>query len=260
MEILSVGLAAFILSGLTLFTGFGLGTLLMPVFALFFPVPTAIAATATVHLLNNLFKLTLFWKQADRRILWQFGLPAIVSAVFGARLLATLAQLPPLAVYRLWGVERAVLPVNAGVAALMIIFALLELLPWFESLSFPARWLPFGGLLSGFFGGLSGHQGAFRSAFLAKCGLSKEKFLGTGIAIAILIDLTRLPIYAVHLRSTGWKGQEPLLLAATVCAFLGAWAGTRGIQKVTMRGIRILMAVLLIGIGLGLASGLIGTP
>jgi hypothetical protein len=35
-------------SGLTLFSGFGLGTVLMPAFAVFFPVPTAIAATAVV--------------------------------------------------------------------------------------------------------------------------------------------------------------------------------------------------------------------
>ena len=35
-----------IVAGLTLFSGFGLGTLLMPAFAIFFPVEVAIAATA----------------------------------------------------------------------------------------------------------------------------------------------------------------------------------------------------------------------
>jgi hypothetical protein len=37
-------------SALTLFSGFGLGTLLMPVVALFFPLDLAIAMTAMVHL------------------------------------------------------------------------------------------------------------------------------------------------------------------------------------------------------------------
>jgi hypothetical protein len=37
---------AFAVSGLTLFPGFGLGTLLMPAFALFFPIEVAVAATA----------------------------------------------------------------------------------------------------------------------------------------------------------------------------------------------------------------------
>jgi hypothetical protein len=37
MELVLIGLAALLTSGLTLFSGFGLGTILMPVFALFFP-------------------------------------------------------------------------------------------------------------------------------------------------------------------------------------------------------------------------------
>ncbi len=50
---------ALIVSGLTLFSGFGLGTLLMPAFALFFPVEVAVAATAVVHLANNIFIITI---------------------------------------------------------------------------------------------------------------------------------------------------------------------------------------------------------
>ncbi|MGH8525978.1 MAG: hypothetical protein ACREXY_17780 [Gammaproteobacteria bacterium] len=38
MELLVIGIAACLVSGLTLFSGFGLGTVLTPVFALFFPV------------------------------------------------------------------------------------------------------------------------------------------------------------------------------------------------------------------------------
>lgn len=46
-------LTALVVSGLTLFSGFGLGTLLMPAFAVFFPVEVAVAATAVVHLATN---------------------------------------------------------------------------------------------------------------------------------------------------------------------------------------------------------------
>lgn len=57
MEYILICSDAFVASGVTLFSGFGLGTvLLMPVFAVFFPVP-AIVLTAIVHFLNNLFKL-----------------------------------------------------------------------------------------------------------------------------------------------------------------------------------------------------------
>ena len=46
MEFFFIPLAAFVASTLTLFSGFGLGTLLMPVAALFFPIDVAIAMTA----------------------------------------------------------------------------------------------------------------------------------------------------------------------------------------------------------------------
>ena len=43
MHYLIICLCAFLASGLTLFSGFGLGTLLLPVMALFFPIDAAIA-------------------------------------------------------------------------------------------------------------------------------------------------------------------------------------------------------------------------
>lgn len=49
MEYLVICLSSLAVSGLTLFSGFGLGTVLTPVMALFFPIETAVAATAVVH-------------------------------------------------------------------------------------------------------------------------------------------------------------------------------------------------------------------
>ena len=85
MEVyLIVCLAALAGSGLTLFSGFGLGTILVPVFGLFFEVEVAIALTAIVHLLNNLFKLTLLGKHANREVLLRFGVPSVLAAFLGA--------------------------------------------------------------------------------------------------------------------------------------------------------------------------------
>ena len=80
MEYLIVCLAALFASGLTLFSGFGLGTILTPVFALFFPVTTAVAMTAIVHLANNLFKIGLVGRDADWPVVLRFGLPAALAA------------------------------------------------------------------------------------------------------------------------------------------------------------------------------------
>ena len=80
---LAVALAAFFAAGLTLYSGFGLGTLLLPVFALFFPAEMAVVATALVHGANNVFKVSLLGRQADWDVVLRFGLPAIAAAVGG---------------------------------------------------------------------------------------------------------------------------------------------------------------------------------
>src|SRR3990167_1952464 len=102
MEWLVIGIAAMLTSMLTLFSGFGLGTLLMPVMALFFPVPVAVAATAVVHFLNNLFKLALVGRHAAWQVVWRFGLPAIAAALAGAYALTRLADAPALITYQAW--------------------------------------------------------------------------------------------------------------------------------------------------------------
>ncbi|MBI4386078.1 MAG: TSUP family transporter, partial [Elusimicrobia bacterium] len=97
MKYLLICSAALLTSGLTLFSGFGLGTLLMPVFAIFFPVEAAVGLTAVVHFLNNLFKLWLLGRHADRPVVLRFGIPAILAAFLGAQALVWLSHLPPLA-------------------------------------------------------------------------------------------------------------------------------------------------------------------
>lgn len=261
MDFLVVCLAALIASGLTLFSGFGLGTILTPAFALFFPIQAAVAMTAIVHLANNLFKIGLVGRDADWRMVVRFGLPAALAAIAGASLLALFAGLPPLASYELAGQTREITPVKAVIGLLITAFALLELWPRFANMAFPPRWLPLGGLLSGFFGGLSGNQGALRSAFLIKAGLSKQAYVGTGAACTVLVDAVRLTVYGAAFQAGGWQvlqGEHGgLVLAATLAAFLGAYIGKRLLRKVTLRGVELTVAGMMALIGVGLASGLI---
>jgi len=250
-------LAAFFTAGLTFFSGFGLGTLLLPVFALFFPLEVAIGLTALVHLANNLFKLLLVGKYADIAIVLRFGLPALAAAFVGAAALLQLTHLAPLASYHLWGRAFQITPVKLVVALLMVLFAILEVHPALSRFTLPPRWLPLGGLLSGFFGGLSGHQGALRSAFLLKCGLTKEGFISTGVVIGCLVDVTRLAVYAGGFPSSLLRDNTGPLLAAMAAALLGSFLGRRLLPKITMRFVQFTVAALLILVSLGLASGLI---
>ena len=80
MEYIIICIVALLGSWLTLFSGFGLGTILLPVFGIFFPIEVAIALTAIVHFLNNVFKLLLLGRHVDKRVLLRFGLPATTAS------------------------------------------------------------------------------------------------------------------------------------------------------------------------------------
>ena len=260
MELLVIGAAAFLTSGLTLFSGFGLGTILMPVFALFFPVPIAIAATAVVHFANNIFKFGLMAKQADWRVVARFGIPAAFAAMAGAWLLNLIDRMPVLFMYDFGGSTFEITAVKAVIGALIVLFALLELWPRFQALALPPHWLPAGGALSGFFGGLSGNQGALRSAFLLKAGLSKDAFVATGIVSAVIVDATRLLVYGTGFMAEHLSSSQELIAPVAVgalCAFAGAFVGKRVLQKVTLRSVQIVVAAAMLLIGSGLVAGLL---
>ena len=257
MELFWVSLAALLASCLTFFSGFGLGTLLMPVVALFLPVEVAIAVTAIVHLANNLFKLALVGKKADCSVVWRFGAPAVLAALLGAWLLNMLSGLPTLFEYQWLGREFAVSVVKFIIGVLILAFVWLELSPRFAKMSFDARYLPLGGALSGFFGGLSGHQGAFRSMFLIKSGLDSQRFIATGVVLAVLVDVARMLVYGWSFSANTANVQWTMVLSASFSAFVGAYLGAKLLHKVTLRTIQRLVSVVLVLIGLGLVTGLL---
>ena len=260
MEYVIVCAVALFASGLTLFSGFGLGTILMPALAVFFPVPVAIGATAVVHLANNFFKMFLVGRSANKNILIWFGVPAVIAALLGAFLLNIVSTFPAVASYQLGGHIHEITLVKLTIGLIIVVFSCFELDSGFQKMTIDQKYMPIGGVLSGFFGGLSGNQGALRSMFLIKAGISKEEFIATNVVLAVLVDLARLFVYgfgfyAVHFRVL--SGIGPLVLAATIAAFIGAYLGKALLKKVTLRAIQVLVGVMLVLLGLGLGSGLI---
>ena len=258
MSFLVVALAAAFAAGLTLYSGFGLGTLLLPVFALFFPVEVAVGATAVVHGANNVFKVSLLGKYADRETVLRFGLPAIGAAVIGAGLLGWFSVREPLLTWSLGGWDAQITPLKLVMGGLMFFFALFELLPSLRRIRFNRSHYLVGGMLSGFFGGLSGHQGALRSAFLVKTGMDTQTFVGTSSMIGLLVDAVRLLTYfglllvagrAVQVPAGGW----PLVITGCLAAFAGVLLGKRYLEKITMGWVQSLTGVLLV-----LIAGLLG--
>lgn len=257
MEIVIICLAAFLTAILTFFSGFGLGTILAPVFAIFFPIDIAIALTGVVHFSNNLFKIALIGRNTDKAVLLRFGIPAILASFAGAWLLLKITVLPTIVEYELWGKTFEITAVKLIIALLLIIFSILEISPSFQKVQLGKDKLVWGGILSGFFGGLSGIQGAIRSAFLIKSGLSKEAYIATGVVIACLVDFTRLSVYASRFTTANLHENMTLLISATLAAIAGAYFGKKLLKKVTLRSIQLLVAIMLILISITLGAGII---
>ena len=257
MEIIIISLVAFLVAILTFFSGFGLGTILTPVFMIFFPVELAIALTGFVHFFNNIYKLFLVSRHANKEVLIRFGIPAVVAALAGSLVLINITDLQPLFSYDALGKHFEVYPVKFIISILLIIFASVDLIPYFNKLQFSKDKLSIGGALSGFFGGLSGNQGALRSAFLIKAGLSKEAFIGTAVVVSVFVDFTRLSVYATRFAKSGLTDNLTLVICATLAGISGSYLGNRLLKKVTLGFLQITVAIMLIIISLALGAGII---
>ncbi len=257
MEILIICIAAFVTALLTFFSGFGLGTILTPVFMIFFPVDLSIALTGIVHFFNNIFKIFLVGKNAKKNVLIRFGIPAVLASFLGAYLLLQIPDSNPLFSYQIFHRKFEVFPVKFIISILLIFFALMDLFPILKKMKFNKSYLSIGGVLSGFFGGFSGNQGAFRSAFLIKLGLSKEAFVGTAVVISSAVDFTRLGVYATRFTKSGLIDNLNIVGFAVISAITGAYLGNKLLKKVTINSIQLIVAVMLIIISIGLGSGII---
>lgn len=257
MEYIIICLAALIGSGLTLFSGFGLGTLLVPVFGLFFPIEMAILLTAIVHFLNNLFKLFLLGKSANLNVVLRFGIPAIIFAFLGAYVLSLLTDMQSLTDYQIGNHTFEIMPIKLIIGIVLLFFSLFEVVPSLTNLQFDKKYLPIGGILSGFFGGLSGNQGALRAAFLIRANLSKQSFIATGVVIACLVDISRLTVYSKQILNNQTQFDYTLLILATLSAFIGAYFGNKLLKKVTLTTIQNIVTFMLVLFAVLLIMGII---
>lgn len=262
MEFIIITIVALFVAGLTFFSGFGLGTLLLPAFALFFPIEIAVAATAIVHFVNNIYKFILIGREGNLKVVLYFGIPAVIAAAGGAYLLDFVSKYGGTLTYSLFGLEFTNTPVKLLIALLMIIFALFELLPNLKNFNVTKKWIPLGGVLSGFFGGLSGHQGALRTAFLIRAGLEKKEFIGTIVGCSLMIDITRITVYGITFFKTDFNildqsGLIALLVVGSIAAFIGTTIGRYLLEKVTFKSIQYTVATMLFLLAIALGLGII---
>jgi uncharacterized protein len=159
--------------------GFGTSTIFLPVALIFVDFKTALVLVAITHLSANMGATTFFRHGLDRRLILLFGVPSIFITIIGA--------------YMVTYVSQNILIIILGIS--LLIFSISFLIkPNFKVPKSDTNTV-IGGALSGFLQGLLGIGGPLRGAFLISYDLDKFKYIATLAAIAVIIDLTRIPIY-----------------------------------------------------------------
>jgi uncharacterized membrane protein YfcA len=256
MEYAFILIVALVGSGLSFFSGFGFGTLLLPVMALFFDLQTAVFATAIVHFLNNVFKLTLVGKHAHWKTVIQFGIPSAVGAFLGAEALNYLAHLQQPLHFEFWIIETDTTFLGVVMGFVLIFLAAMEYSNALVRVNKAPRILWLGGIFSGFFGGLSGQQGAIRSAFLMNHFEDKQVFIGTRAALAFIVDAVRIFTYAASFQLFLQHEIYLPMALALLGGISGALIGNKFLKKTSIEWIRKTVMVFLFIMGTLMIAGL----
>ncbi len=218
---------------------FGSSLLLVPIAGLFFPFRQVLLLTACLHVVSNLSKIFLFREGLNRFLLWNMGLPSIISVVAGAFL--------SVYVNDLW----------AGIllGIFLIVFSVWMLRnPEWKLESGRVNAIA-GGAIAGFTAGLLGTGGAIRGVSLAAFDLSKQVFVATSAAIDFGVDFSRLFIYQSQASvPEGFWTLFPLMLLAS---YTGTWTGKRILERVSQERFRALVLWLILLTGIGSISGAI---
>ena len=104
------------------------------------------------------------------------------------------------------------------------------------------------GALSGMFGGLVGNQGGIRSAALLGFNLKRDEFVATATAIALLVDVFRMPVYAAT-QFDQIAGHGSLIAIATVGVVIGTLGGKWMLSRIPQNVFRMIVAWIILGLG-----------
>jgi uncharacterized protein len=214
-------------------TGFGLGSFLTPALARTMPIGDAIVLAAIPHAVATAYRLWLIRGAVDRPLLRSFGVASAAGGLLGAVVATSWQSSALLLVFGL-------LLVSSGLTALTGVAARM---PASRALSMA------GGVLSGFFGGLAGNQGGVRAAALLSARVSRDGFVATATASAMLVDLVRVPLYVARAPDVLSSGRE-VLVWSCVGAALGTAVGMRALRAIPESRFRAVVSTTVLVLGL----------
>ena len=217
--------------------GFGIGSLLTPLFNARYDMPLSVALVSIPHFAATALRLWIMRRDVNRRVLVSFGLMSAAGGLTGALLQRVVSG-------RSLTILLAVLLTFAGIAGLTGLSDRLRL-------GRTTGWIA--GILSGALGGLVGNQGGIRSAALLGYELSPAAFVATATAAGVIVDVARMPVYIVTERSR--LSQETTLIAIAVIGVVaGTFLGQRLLKRLPERQFRKVVGLLVLLLGLYMFS------
>lgn len=212
--------------------GAGVDSLLTPLLSLEIDMRSAVLAMTAPHLVFNALRFWTIRSKLDRRIFRRFGLTSAAGALAGSLL--------HMKVTSGW--------ITGVFAVLLILAGAFGATGFADRIHLGRRGAYTGGVLSGFFGGLTGEQGGLRAAALLGFDISKEAFVATATAAALVVDAVRIPVYV----ATRWGDLGDVVLpsgAATIGVAVGALLGQRLLRKVPQSKFSRVVSIVLLVIG-----------
>lgn len=196
-------------------SGFGIGSLLTPLFALRLDVQLAVAAVSIPHFIATIWRFLMLRKQVNKEVFWHFGVTSALGGLAGA-LLHNVVNNPTLVIV------FSCLLIFAGSTGVTGISSRMRFGP-------KSAWIA--GLSSGVFGGLVGNQGGIRSAAMLGFDLSKGQFVATATAIGVIVDIARMPVYFAT-RLNDLLATWQYIAAAVVGVIVGTLSGKILLSKI----------------------------
>lgn len=108
------------------------------------------------------------------------------------------------------------------------------------------------GGLSGVFGGLVGNQGGIRSAALLGFNVSRDAFVGTATAVALMVDAARMPVYIIT-QGAEIVREWPRVLLMTAGVLAGTTAGRHLLKIIPEQAFRRIVSALILLLGFYMA-------
>jgi uncharacterized protein len=230
---LLVTVAGIVAGAIAAISGFGIGSILTPLLASWMGTKLAVALVSIPHFIGTALRFAVIRQHVDRHVLWSFGLTSAAGGLTGALL-------------HIW-LRSIVLSYVLG--ALLVFAGVMGLTGLAARMRFGKRAAWVAGALSGLFGGLVGNQGGIRSAALFGFNLQPTAFVATATAIALLIDLCRMPVYAV-LQYQQVAAQWRLAALATVGVVLGTLSGKWMLRRIPQNAFRAIVSGIILVLGI----------